>query len=51
MQEEQLFDSAESEIIVRAEETAGEPLGDAGSIDVDALFDGVDEPVKKQSGH
>lgn len=54
MQEEQLFDSAESEIIVRAEEAAGEPLDDAGaegSIDVDALFDGVDEPVQKHSGH
>ena len=54
MQEEQLFDSAESEIIVRAEEAAGEPLDDAGaegSIDVDALFDAVDEPVQKHSGH
>jgi len=53
MQEEQLFDSAESEIVARAEEAAGEPLDDAGAegpIDVDALFDGVDEPVKKHSG-
>ncbi len=51
MQDEQLFDSAESEIMVRAEEAAGEPLDDAGaegSIDVDALFDGVDEQDKLQ---
>jgi hypothetical protein len=54
MQEEQLFDSAEPEILVRAEEAAGDPLDDAGaegSIDVDALFDAADEPVKKHSGH
>jgi hypothetical protein len=54
MQEDHLFDSAESKILVRAEEAAGDPPDDAGaegSIDVDALFDAADEPVKKHSGH
>ncbi|MBT8428586.1 MAG: hypothetical protein KJN79_01605 [Gammaproteobacteria bacterium] len=54
MQEDHLFDSAESEILLRAEEAAGDPPDDAGaegSIDVDALFDAADEPVKKHSGH
>ena len=54
MQEDHLFDSAESEILLRAEEAAGDPPDDAGaegSIDVDALFDAADEPVKKHTGH
>jgi len=54
MQDDQFFDSAEYEIILRAEEAAGDQLDDAGAegaIDVDALFDAVDEPVKKHSGH
>jgi hypothetical protein len=54
MQDDQLFDSAESETIVRTEEAADDPLDDAGAegvVDVEGLFDTVDEPVKKQSGH
>jgi len=54
---DQLFDSAESEIIVQAEEAAGDDLFDEArskqpmDTEVDALFDGVDEPLKTQSGH
>lgn len=49
-----LFDSAESEIVVRAEAAAGDLLDDAetlGDPGVDELFDAVDGPPKTQSGN
>lgn len=53
---DQLFDSAEAAIIVQAEEAAGDLFDEADArqpldTEVDALFDGVDEPLKTQSGH
>jgi hypothetical protein len=54
MHEGDLFDSAESQGVVRTEGAAVDPLDDAGAegaLDMDALFDAVDEPVEQRSGH
>jgi len=53
VEDDQLFDSAESEIIARAEEAAGDLIDNGGNSeepDVEGLFDAVEEPLTARTG-